>query len=180
LLVVLGAPGPTNTLLATAGAAAVGVRRSLPLLVAELAGYLIAIGLIRAVLGPLLAAVPPILVVLKIVVALYLVWIAVDVWRRTLKLEETPSVGFWQVFIATLLNPKAVILALTIFPQEPLAPPAHVALFVAMVGITGLAWITLGRTLRAAAGEHGARLIPRVAAVALGGFAGLLLYSAFG
>lgn len=179
LFAVLGAPGPTNTLLATAGATA-GVRRTLPLLVAELAGYAISIALIRAVLGPILAATPVILVVLKVVVAAYLVWIAIDVWRRTLRLEGSKAIGWPQVFTATLLNPKAVILALTVFPQEPLAPPMHVAIFAVAVVATGLVWIALGRTLTATAGEHGARIIPRVAAVALGGFAGLILYSAFG
>jgi threonine/homoserine/homoserine lactone efflux protein len=178
LLAILGAPGPTNTLLATAGATA-GIRRPLALLGAELAGYTVSIGVIRVAIGPILAAVPPLLIVLKVAVAVYLVFVAITVWRRALTLGSTSSVSFAQVFIATLLNPKAVILALTIFPREPLAPLLHILLFAAMTVATGFAWIILGHTLSAATGEHGARLIPRVAAVALGGFAGLILYSAF-
>lgn len=42
VIAILATPGPTNALLATAGAAN-GLRRSLPLVPAELAGYLIAI-----------------------------------------------------------------------------------------------------------------------------------------
>jgi len=56
-LSLLATPGPTNTLLATSGAK-VGLRRSLPLLGAELGGYLLAILLLRALIGPLMAANP--------------------------------------------------------------------------------------------------------------------------
>jgi threonine/homoserine/homoserine lactone efflux protein len=179
VLTVLGTPGPTNTLLATAGATA-GLRPSLHLLLAELSGYLISIGLIRAVLGPIFAAAPMFAIALKIVVAAYLVWVAIEVWRKTLSVERGRAVTFSRVFVATLLNPKALIFALAIFPREPLVPTTHLAIFVASVGLCGFAWIAAGRTLSAATGEHGARIIPRVAAVALGGFAGLILYSAFG
>jgi threonine/homoserine/homoserine lactone efflux protein len=179
VLTVLGTPGPTNTLLATAGATA-GLRPSLHLLLAELSGYLISIGLIRAVLAPVFAAVPWFAVALKIAVAAYLVWIAIEVWRKTLSVENGRAVTFRRVFVATLINPKALIFALAIFPHDPLIPPAHLAIFVASVGLCGFSWIAVGRTLSAATGARGARIIPRVAAVALGGFAGLILYSAFG
>jgi threonine/homoserine/homoserine lactone efflux protein len=136
--------------------------------------------LIRAILGPLFAAAPWLGVALKIVVALYLVWIAIEVWRKSVSVERGGTVTFYRVFVTTMLNPKALIFALAIFPHEPLVPVTNVALFVGSVGICGYGWIAAGRTLSAAAGEHAARIIPRVAAVALGGFAGLILYSAFG
>ena len=179
VLTILGTPGPTNTLLATAGATA-GLRASLPLLLAELSGYLISIGLIRAVLGPILVALPMLAIALKVAVAAYLVWIAVEVWRKAPHTETERSITFQRVLVATLLNPKALIFALAIFPHEPLVPAAHLAIFVGSVGLCGFGWIAAGRTLSAATGAQGARLIPRVAAVVLGGFAGLILYSAFG
>lgn len=179
VLTVLGTPGPTNTLLATAGATG-GIRPSLHLLLAELSGYLISIGLIRAILGPVFASVPWLAIAIKIVVAAYLVWIAIEVWRRSLSVERGRTITFYRVFVTTLINPKALIFALAIFPREPLIPTPHLAIFVASVGLCGFAWVAAGRTLSAATGERGARLIPRVAAVALGGFAGLILYSAFG
>ena len=178
VLTVLATPGPTNTLLATAGATA-GLRPSLHLLLAELSGYLISIGLIRAILGPVFVAVPWLAIVLKVAVALYLVWIAIEVWRKSLSVERGGAVTFRRVFVTTLLNPKALIFALAIFPHEPLVPATHLALFVVSVGLCGFGWVAAGRTLSAATGEHGARIIPRVAALALGGFAGLILYSVF-
>src|SRR5665213_2877257 len=82
VLTVLATPGPTNTLLAT-GSALAGIRASLPLLLAELFGYLITVDLVGFLLRPLLAANPAIGVGLKIAVALYLVYAAVRLWRQS-------------------------------------------------------------------------------------------------
>jgi threonine/homoserine/homoserine lactone efflux protein len=72
---LLAAPGPTNTLLATSGAA-IGVRGSLPLLAAELSGYLLAIFLLRVLVGPLIAAVPAFGIALRIAAVIYLLHLA--------------------------------------------------------------------------------------------------------
>ena len=70
---LLVTPGPTNTLLATSGASA-GVRRSAHLLVAELGGYLLAIALLRALLGPMIAATPMLGELLRMAATIYLTW----------------------------------------------------------------------------------------------------------
>ena len=57
VLAVLGTPGPTNTLLATAGATG-GLRCSLPLIPAEAAGYTISILTLGLALGPVVAGAP--------------------------------------------------------------------------------------------------------------------------
>lgn len=179
VLTLLGTPGPTNTLLATSGAA-VGIRRSLPLLLGELGGYLVAIGAIRLVLAPVIAAQPLIGIGLRIVVAIYLIWIAVRLWTRASALAGTGrSVTVASVFTTTLLNPKAIIFALSIIPPDPGAE-WHLLAFAATVPLVGFCWIVVGRVVDAAAGRERKSLVQRAASVALIGFAGLIAASAFG
>jgi threonine/homoserine/homoserine lactone efflux protein len=180
VLTLLGTPGPTNTLLATAGALT-GLRRSLPLLAGELAGYLIAIAVIRLLLGPVFAAYPALAVALKLMVAVYLAWIAVRLWLRGARLTDTAGpVTVKSVFVTTVLNPKALIFSISIIPPADPNLGWFIAGFAAMVVTVGLSWIAIGAWLGATAGERHARLVPRAASVALVGFAGLLLSSALG
>lgn len=82
VLVVLGTPGPTNSLLATAGATA-GLRRSLPLIAAEAAGYTLAILTIGLLLGPVLAGAPLLAATLRLAVGAYLLLLAIRLWHRS-------------------------------------------------------------------------------------------------
>ncbi|MGV7213980.1 LysE family translocator [Bradyrhizobium sp. UFLA05-112] len=146
---LLAIPGPTNTLLATSGAS-VGWSRSLHLLVAELAGYLLAILALRALLGPLMIAVPMLGTMLRIVVALYLIHLAVLLWRHgTDDSGGRAPVTFQRVLITTLLNPKAIIFASTLLPLElgafDLMP--WLVLLAAQIVTIGAAWIALGVSL---------------------------------
>ncbi|MFC7692453.1 hypothetical protein ACFQY5_25655 [Paeniroseomonas aquatica] len=88
VLAILGTPGPTNSLLATAGATA-GMRRSLPLIAAEAAGYALAILTIGLVLGPVMAGAPLLATALRVAVgATCCCWpsasgaLAGRLWRR--------------------------------------------------------------------------------------------------
>ena len=80
VIVLLGVPGPTNTVMATAGAVNRGEWPWLFML-AELAGYLAIILLARLALLPLIDAHPWVGVALKIVVVAYLVFAAIKLWR---------------------------------------------------------------------------------------------------
>lgn len=179
VLTLLGTPGPTNTLLATSGAMA-GVRRSLPLLGGELAGYLIAVAAIRIVLGPVIHAYPLIGIGLKIAVVLYLGWVAIRLWRQNEALAGAQTVGVRSVFITTLLNPKALIFALSIIPAEHPALVWFIVAFAVAVPSVGFAWIMVGRAIGAASGEKNAGIVRRVASVALVGFAGVIAASVLG
>ena len=181
VLTLLGTPGPTNTLLATSGAV-LGLRRSLALLVAELAGYLLAIATIRIILGPVIHAYPLLAAALKIAVALYLALIAVRLWRRgggTLA-SGAATVSVRSVFVTTLLNPKALIFALSVIPAEHPQLVWFFAAFALAVPSVGFCWILLGRAIGAATGENHPGLVQRIASVALVGFAGLIAASVLG
>ena len=180
VLTLLSTPGPTNTLLATSGAVS-GVGPSLRLLAGELSGYLLAILAIRLILGPLLHAYPMVGSALKLAVAAYLGWIAIRLWIRGMpQAGPSATVTLRSVFVTTLLNPKALILALTIIPAED---PQLIWFFVAFaiaVPAVGACWILLGRAIGLAAGAQHPGLVQRMASVALVGFAGLIALSAFG
>lgn len=178
-LTLLATPGPTNTLLAMSGAAA-GLRPSLRLLAAELSGYMISILTLSLVLGPLVRGNPLVAVTLKGLCALYLVFLAIKLWREgSSALITTAPVPFRQVFATTLLNPKAVIFAFLILPH--LADRRIVQGLPYLTGLCGLivvvggGWIALGSALRAGSGgalPNG--LVRRAGATALVVFAAVL------
>ncbi|MCW8086860.1 LysE family translocator [Sabulicella glaciei] len=178
VLALLGTPGPTNTLLATAGAMA-GLRASLKLILAEAAGYLIAILGIGLLIGPAVATSPLVSGALRVVVGAYLVLLAVRLWQRG---EAGPgpggAVSFAQVWLTTLLNPKALVLALVVIPFGHPGVGLYLLGFTTLLMMCALGWIAFGATLGAAAGRAGkARFVPRAGSLAVGGFAAFLLLS---
>ena len=175
---ILATPGPTNTLMATAGATA-GIRNSLILLGAEISGYLVAIIAIHFLIAQIVEAYPLVGVTLKVAVAIYLVWLAIKLWRRPLELDAgVKAVTFTNVFVTTLLNPKALIFSLTILPWQSSALGWYFVAFALTVVAGGGGWIVLGSVLKGATGPR-AGYIPRVASVVLIGFAGFILRAAF-
>ncbi|MGJ4926725.1 LysE family translocator [Bradyrhizobium sp. HKCCYLS2038] len=175
---LLATPGPTNTLLATAGAGR-GARASLSLLLAELSGYLLAIATLRLVLGPVLAAAPLFGQALRFAVVLYLLQLAVALWRNgSDHAGEVAPVTFQRVLVTTLLNPKAIIFAFTLLPPAELAAdlrPFVLALACSTIVIGG-GWIVLGATLRRGLAAHvPARIGYRCSAAALAMLACVIL-----
>jgi threonine/homoserine/homoserine lactone efflux protein len=177
---LLFTPGPTNTLLAVGGAMA-GLRRSLWLMPAELAGYLIAIHLLGLVAGPFVQQSPLAQTGLRLGLALYLFWLAVRLWPSQSELLPRQAVTPAKVFVVTLLNPKALVFAFVVLP--PLADGHWRAALPWLTGLclmivaASLSWISLGAAI-AAGKVMQPRLIPRAGAVVLALFALLLALSA--
>jgi threonine/homoserine/homoserine lactone efflux protein len=178
VLTVLGTPGPTNTLLATAGAT-VGLQHSLPLIAAEAAGYTISILILGLLLGPVMAGAPILAGALRAAVGVYLLSLAIRLWRRGgAALAMGAVVTLRQVFITTLLNPKAIVFAFGVVPfgaGQGVWPPYMLGFLLLLVSVAA-AWIVAGAMLGGAAGRRGwGGAVPRVGAAAVGSFAVLLL-----
>lgn len=180
-MAILFVPGPTNTLLATSGAAC-GVRRSLHLPAAELIGYTIAICTLALLVAPIVHASPVVSKALRLACAGYLIWSAIHLWREGANaLTSSEPVGFWRVLTVTLLNPKGLLFAFVIIPHlserdVPAALP-YLAAHAAITLAASISWIGFGALIGAGArARFDAGLIRRVGASALGVF-GLLLSS---
>jgi threonine/homoserine/homoserine lactone efflux protein len=174
---LLAMPGPTNTLLATSGAG-IGISRSLHLLAAELFGYLAAIALLRLALGPVVSGIPLAAVVLRVAVSVYILGLAVMLWRvNARELRGGAVVTFRQVLITTLLNPKAMVFAFLLLPLQAglldLLP--RLAVIAIQIVAAGAGWVTLGATLGRGVRRIGhPDLVTRTGAVALIAATGLI------
>jgi threonine/homoserine/homoserine lactone efflux protein len=150
--VVLVMPGPTNTLLAAAGLRQ-GVKRSARLTGAELAGYLVSISVWGHFLAQAAHSLTWLPALVRAASSLYIAILAVRMWRAAISLpsKAQQAIGLRTLFVATLLNPKALLFAGTIFPVAAFESlPAYLeamAIFTALLIPIGLAWIAFGAAL---------------------------------
>jgi threonine/homoserine/homoserine lactone efflux protein len=183
-LALLATPGPTNTLLATSGAAA-GFARSIRLVLAETLGYTFSITMLALLIGPIVNASQALGIALRLGCGLFLLYAAWRLWREgATALTSTEPVAFRRVLIATALNPKAVIFAFVILPHlsngEVQAALPYFAALIAMIALVGSGWIAAGAVLRAGRGTLlSAGAARRGGALILCGFAALISGSVF-
>ena len=138
-LALLATPGPTNTLLATSGATR-GLRASLGLLGGELLGYLLAITVLIAAVGPMIAAMPAFGVALRLIVGLYVLYLAWALWRQgESHMADARPVTQLRVFVTTLFNPKSAIFAFTLLPD-----PSGLSELLPRLGVLSLLIVTVG------------------------------------
>lgn len=172
ILALLLTPGPTNTLL-TVGAATRGLRASLPLLLGELAGYLAAVVPLATIAAPLLEGRPALAIALRFAAACWVLFLAIRLWRASSvnSVEDgSSSVTIGQVFLTTVLNPKAPIIGLVIMPHGPVAQIAPaLGLFSLLVLGAGTGFLVLG-ALVGRTPVLSPRLVYRVAAFFLAAF----------
>jgi threonine/homoserine/homoserine lactone efflux protein len=154
IAVLLITPGPTNTLLAVAGAER-GALRAARLIPAELAGYLTTVIPLTLVGAGLLTRYPDVRPIITIAAAIWVMWLAWKMVRHpSPRVSQTPLVTARLVFVTTLLNPKALIFGLVLLPAE-VGVWWNIANFTGQVILVALLWATLGMVLaQAGPGER--------------------------
>lgn len=149
---VLVAPGPTNTLLLASGLT-VGIKKTLPLIAAEVAGYVAAIALWGTLLAEITAKFSWAPTLVKALCCCAILATAIKLWRYSpnSKQENEKAVGIKSLFLATLTNPKSLVFAGAIFPSESFksasAFAAAILMFVAVLIPIGIGWSAAGTVL---------------------------------
>lgn len=162
-------PGPTNTLMAVAGANAAA--RPWAYLGAMLAGYIAIIFAVRLIVLPLVASVALLGIVLKAAVVVYLLYAAWRLWRRGATIgEANAALSPMLVLTTTALNPKGLVFAVSILPAEHPQLWGYFAAFAALTLVAGSVWFFAGRLLGRLSKDRAA-LLPRAGALVLTGFA---------
>ena len=176
-MILLIMPGPTNTLLATSGAT-VGFQRSTPLLLGELAGYIVSILLIEFVLGPTMSRAPSTALMLRAAAGAYLMVLSIKLWTAPFVLAHA-VISLRQVFVTTLLNPKAFVFALVIIPFGLPQASFYFSGFTAIVPAIGTLWIVIGTLLGRNTQPRYMKAFPKAASVILAIISATLIGSAF-
>lgn len=135
-------PGPTNAVLALASTA-LTVRRSLSLVTTVVLGYLAIIIPVSSIAAPLLEGHPAIAAAVKLISAIWVLYLALKLWGPV-PVGGQSTFGVGQLFITTLLNPKAIIIGLTLVPS---VQTGIAVAFVCCATVTSAIWLGLGGLL---------------------------------
>jgi threonine/homoserine/homoserine lactone efflux protein len=148
---------------------------------AEVAGYLVAILAIGYLIGPAVSRVPSLSIILRLFVAGYLVFVAIRLWRCDVAgLKAHRLIGLRDVFVTTLLNPKALLFALSIVPLHAANGAVYLVGFSLMVMTIGAGWIAIGIAIRRGLLSNAdTPFVPRIGAAVITAFAGYLAIAPF-
>ncbi len=184
VMTILLTPGPTNTLLASSGIQ-VGFRKSLKLIPAEAFGYLIAISVWGVFVDRIAETISFLPALLKMFSAMYIVYLAVKLWKSATNtdLAKTTIIGSRELFLATLLNPKALLFASAIFPiatwNTQAAYMLNMGVFLLLLIPIAFFWVFMGDLLTSnKISWLNQRNLQRTASIILIGFSVPLSYSA--
>lgn len=185
LLLNAGSPGPSVVAL-VAQVLARGARAVLPFLAAMWIGEAAWLAAAVAGLSALAERLHEVFVVVKWAGVLYLLWLAVGLWRSpnaAAPADETADGGGWRMFATglslTLGNPKIMVFYLALLPS--LIDVAHIDLVgwaeltivqIAVMALVDLSWVGVaGRARRFLASPRAVRATRRAGALAMGGAA---------
>lgn len=171
---LLMTPGPTNTLL-TLSAAARGRMAAFRLVSAEMTGYLLVVVPLIQFGEAMLAAAPQVSGALRTVAAVWVAFLAAKLWQPSAVSGRDSDITLGNVFVTTMLNPKALLFGLFLLPAVDNARlGATVVVFLLAIAIASTVWICLG----ALVGAGRVETVRRVAALVLGALSARLFISA--
>jgi len=181
LMLLLLAPGPTNTLLFRAGVL-FGFRASWTLALTECLAYLLQVSLWGVALLYLAAYSPWALKATQLAAACYLLYVSYKLWQRKNSVINPGSDRFSGLYFfwLTVMNPKGLLIVSFIAPVGTFATlPGYAGFMVTLALVVipvGAAWIVLGSRFE---GIQKAWLTPlkinRATSIAIGCFATLMV-----
>jgi len=180
VLVTTFTPGPNNVSSASMGILH-GYRASLRYLSGISTGTFLVMVLCGWIASTLLQIFPAVERILRVIGALYILWLAFHTLKASYAFEEDQgtSLGFSQGLLLQVLNPKLIVYGLTLygtFLSGMVTNYLHLllsALIVTAIGFSSIStWTLLGATIRAHLGR------PRVKQVLNAALSLLLVYTA--
>ncbi|ARQ02967.1 lysine transporter LysE [Pseudorhodoplanes sinuspersici] len=150
-------PGPNN-IMVTASGVNFGFTRTLPHMFGITLGFVVLLMGCAAGLGAIFAAYPPLQIVLKIVGAAYMLWLAWKIATAKPAADNdrhiSQPISFWQAALFQWVNPKAVVIALSaialyVRPERWLSDLALLLVVFAVATILAVVtWTGFGVALR--------------------------------
>lgn len=168
-------PGPTNAILAMASQG-LTVGRAIVLLVTVLSAYLAIIFPASGLAGSFLRDYPLVSQGVKLVSATWVLYLALRLWG--VGSSHVEAVCLRQLAVTTLLNPKALIIGLTMVPPaQDITPAASIAALTSAVLAASAIWLSVGRVILG--GEKRIPLLARrCGSLTLVAFSAMLTFSA--
>lgn len=163
---LLLSPGPTNTLMGLAGARN-GLRCASRLIPAEMLGYLTTVLPLAWLGSEAVEHLPGLAIVLQLAAAVWVMFVAVSLWRVPANVRMPSEVTAIRVYLTTVLNPKALIFGLVLLPSlgdSEFTP--KLGIFGVMVMAVALIWGSAGSLTTS--GNSGSRRLPVVQRIASG------------
>lgn len=168
-------PGPTNAILAMASQG-LTVGRAIVLLATVLSAYLAIIFPASGLAGSFLRDHPLVSQGVRLVSATWVLYLALRLWG--VGSSHVEAVRLPQLAVTTLLNPKALIIGLTMVPPaQDIPPAASIAALTSAVLAASAIWLLIGRVILG-----GEKRIPpsarRCGSLTLVAFSAILTFSA--
>ncbi|MBY3093581.1 threonine transporter RhtB [Rhizobium laguerreae] len=170
-------PGTTNAILAMASQD-LTVGRAVGLLATVISAYLAVVLLASGLAGSLLRDHPVISQGVKLVSASWILYLALRLWG--IGSSQVEDVSVRQVAVTTLLNPKALVIGLTMVPPaQEVATTSVIAILASVVLAVSSIWLLVGRVILGRE-KRMPPLVRRCGSATLAAFSAVLTFSALG